>query len=178
MTWPNTTPISTANVDSGLDNPALARVQIQTSIENINAVVAEFSNVGISSAADTQVLQYMANTSQWNNRYPELHRYTERTYDHGTTSGNVVINYNNGNVQKLTANGNVNFSFTNFPTTGTVSVVLRHQTTPAVATFPATVLAAGNDRFLSTDSNVSDIIHISTVGTASTHYVTIVRGFE
>ena len=178
MTWPNTTPISTENLDSGLDNPALARVQILNAVQNINAVVSEFVNVNIASVSDTQLLQYQSNVAQWRNAYPELHRYTERTANLGTASGNITIDYNSGNGQRLTANGNVTLSFANFPVSGTVTLALTHTNTPAVATWPENVRAAGNDRFLSIDPNVTDLIHISTIGSTDYYYVTLVRGYE
>jgi hypothetical protein len=177
MTWPNTTPITTANVDSGLDNPALARIQIKEAIENINAVVAEFSNVAITSAANAHILQYNSTASQWQNGFLELHRFTERTANLGTQANTITINYNDGNVQRCQVSGNLAISFSNFPTSGTVTVLFEHGNPPAVASWPATVRASNNDRFLSTDANVTDMVHISTIGT-STYLVTVVRGFE
>lgn len=176
MTWP-TGNISTANVDNGLDNPALARVQIKQSIDDINAVVAEFGNVGISSAANLQVLQYSGSANQWQNGYLAVHRITEPIYDFGSASGNITVDYNNGNVQRITASGNIAFAMNNFPTSGTVTVLVQHGVTPALATWPNTVVASNNDRFLSTDSNVADIVHISTIGSTATYYVSIIKGY-
>lgn len=176
MTWP-TSAISTENLDNGLDNPALARVQILQAVQNINNVAAEFGNVSITSVANLQMLQYNSGAAQWQNTFPTLHRFKEQTYDFGTSGGNITIDYDNGNVQKITANSNINFSFANFPVSGTVSLVIQHTSTPAVATWPGTVKAANNDRFLSVDANVADIVHISTIGSTSTYYVTIVRGY-
>jgi hypothetical protein len=176
MTWP-TSAISTANLDSGGDNPSLARIQILAAVQDINSVSAEFGNVGVTSVANLHLLQYNSTASQWQNTFPTLHRYSEQAYDFGTTSGNILIDYANGNVQKITANANINISFSNFPVSGTVSLLVQHGATPAVANWPASVRAANNDRFLSVDANVADIVHISTVGSTSLHYVTVVRGY-
>jgi hypothetical protein len=43
MTWPTTT-ISTANMDTGGDNPALARADIKQMADNVNAIKDEFAN--------------------------------------------------------------------------------------------------------------------------------------
>ena len=176
VTWPNTA-ISTENLDSGGDNPSLARIQILAAVQDINSVAAEFGNVGINTVANLQMLQYNSTGAQWQNQFPTLHRYKEQTYDFGTTSGNIVIDYDNGNVQKITANANINITFSNFPVSGTVSLLVQHGASPAVANWPASVRAANNDRFLSVDGNVADIVHISTVGSTSLHYVTVVRGY-
>jgi hypothetical protein len=178
MTWP-TSSVSTSNLDNGLDNPALARIELLQAVKDVNNVAAEFGNVGISSAANLQMLQYNGTASQWQNTFPELHRYKEKTYDHGTTGGNITINYDNGNVQRITSNGTaISFGFSNWPVTGTVSVLIQHGVSPATATWPATVKAAANDRYLSLDANVTDLVHISTIGSTSTYYLTVVRGYQ
>ena len=64
MTWP-TTPVSTTNLDAGSDEPRLARADLKSAVDNVNAIAAEFGNVGISAPANNQVLKY--NGSQWTN---------------------------------------------------------------------------------------------------------------
>lgn len=177
MTWP-TGNISTANVDNGLDNPALARVQIKQSIDDINAVVAEFGNVGISSAANLQVLQYSGSANQWQNGYLALHRYTERLYDHAVTSGNITVDYNNGNVQRLQATGNVNIAFANFPPVGTTTLVFDHNGANRSATFPNTARFQSNISSLTVGSSTIDVLVISTYDSGSTYLISIARNFK
>jgi len=178
MTWPNTTPITTANVDSGLDNPALARIQIKEAIENINAVVAEFSNVAITSAANGHIIQYNSIASQWQNRYPIMFGYAETVYTHTTTSGNITVDFENGNVQRIVPTGNLTLAYANFPLVGTVSLFIEQPATPKTVTFPATAKTQFGDTTLSTLGNVVDIIISSTYNTGSTYVVSIVKGFE
>jgi hypothetical protein len=55
MTWP-TSQVSTTNLDQGTDNPGLARPDLKSAVDNINAVVAEFGNVSLSSSTEGQVI--------------------------------------------------------------------------------------------------------------------------
>ena len=66
MAWP-TTDASTAALDSGTDDPNLARPQIKLNIENANAIKNEFGTVDISSPQNEQVLQYNATSGKWVN---------------------------------------------------------------------------------------------------------------
>lgn len=177
MTWPNLQ-ISTEHLDSGLDNPALARADLKTAVEHVNAIAAEFGNVAVETPADLQFLQYNHAQAQWQNGYPQLHRYSERTYDHGSVSGAVTIDYNQGNVQRMTLTGNVVLTLDNWPTTGTVSVLIAQTGTAYTVTWPSSVRAANNDRYVSTDALAEDLAHISTIGSTDQHYLTLVRGYQ
>ena len=66
MAWP-TTNASTANVDSGSDNPGLARADIKQNIDNINSIINEFGEVVITSPSNGQALVYDADNSRWIN---------------------------------------------------------------------------------------------------------------
>ena len=66
MAWP-TTSASTANLDSGSDNPGLARADIKQNIDNVNAIVAEFGEVVITSPSNGQALVYDSANSRWIN---------------------------------------------------------------------------------------------------------------
>lgn len=148
MTWPTTT-ISTANLDSGLDNPGLAREQLLNTVDAVNNIITEFGDVQAATAQDAQLLQYSTGTDSWTSQFPELHRYTERTTALGNQSGAVNLDFNNGNTQTITATGNLTFAFTNWPATGTVTVILTHDTTARTVTWPTGTLFPGGDKLLS-----------------------------
>ena len=177
MTWP-TSAISTANLDQGSDNPALARAELKTAVDNINSIVAEFGNVAITSAANLQVIQYNGTASQWQNQYAEMFRYSESVYTHSTTSGAVTIDFENGNVQRLPATGNITLAYTNFPACGTVTLVIEQPATPVTVTFPANTLTQFADTTVSTVGNVVDLVITSTYNAGSTYLASIVKGFE
>jgi len=176
MTWP-TANITTANVDNGLDNPALARVQIKQAIDNINSVASEFGNVGITSSTDLHLLQYNSTAGQWQNRFPKLHRYEERLYTHSTTQGNVTIDYSNGNVQRIQATGNIAFSYANFPEVGTLTVIIDHNGATRSATWPASSRFQSNISSLSVGTAPIDVAVISTYDSGTTYLVSLARGF-
>ena len=80
MAWP-TTDASTAALDSGTDDPNLARPQIKLNIENANAIKNEFGNVDITSPQNGQLLQYNSTSAKWVNA----------TVSTGGTNGSTVI---------------------------------------------------------------------------------------
>ena len=176
MAWP-TTPISTANLDSGLDNPGLAREQLLNTVDSVNNITSEFGDVDAASATDLQLLQYLTETGTWTSKFPELHRYTERTTDLGTVSGAVNLDFNNGNTQTLVAAGNLTVTFQNWPATGTVTVIMTHQTTARTITWPGGTLFPGSDKQLSTGliDGQRDMLIISRVPTVG-YIVSIIRG--
>jgi len=66
MAWP-TTNASTTALDSGTDDPNIARPQIKLNIENANAMADEFGTVDISSPQNEQVLRYNSSSTKWEN---------------------------------------------------------------------------------------------------------------
>jgi len=66
MAWPTTNATTTA-LDSGSDDPNLARPQIKLNIENANAIKDEFGTVAISSPQNEQVLRYNTSSARWEN---------------------------------------------------------------------------------------------------------------
>lgn len=170
MTWPNTQ-ISTEHLDSGTDSPALARANLKSAVDNLNSLVAEFT---VGTPASEQVLQYTGST--WTNQYPNLRRYSEPAYAHGTASGNITVNFANGNFQTITANANITIAYTNAPGSGTVTLLVTHGNS-VVATFAnANVRYSGNVRTL-TSTEATDMIVATTVDSGGTYYVSIVKGF-
>lgn len=176
VTWPNTA-ISTDNLDSGGDNPSLAREQILAAVQDINTVAAEFGNVGINSVANLQVLQYNGAAAQWQNGFLALHRFTERLHEVTTTTGNVTVNYNNGNVQRIQATGNVQLTFENFPAVGTVTLVFDHNGANRTATFANTALFQSNVSSLTVGEDTVDVLVISTLNAGTSYLVSIARNF-
>lgn len=52
-----------------------------------------------------------------------LNKYSENVKAHGTTSGTVTLNYNDGNVHELTTSGNVTIAFSNWESSGTACLI-------------------------------------------------------
>ena len=71
MTWP-VTPVSTANLDAGTDEPRLARADIKQAVDNINAIAAEFGNVSAASATNDQILVKSGNVWSGTNTITNL----------------------------------------------------------------------------------------------------------
>jgi len=77
----------------------------------------------------------------------ELKDNSETVFAHGTTSGAITLNHENGHYQTLTTSGSITLSFLNLPLTGKlgriildINVVLTGHT----ITIPTAVLVAGN----------------------------------
>lgn len=66
MAWPTVDATTTA-LDSGGDDPNIARPQIKLNIENANAIKNEFGNVDITSPQNEQLLQYNSTSAKWVN---------------------------------------------------------------------------------------------------------------
>ena len=69
MAWP-ITPATVTHLDSGTDDPNLARPQIKQNIENVNAIVSEFGSVAITTPTNEQVLAYNTTNARWENATP------------------------------------------------------------------------------------------------------------
>lgn len=65
MTWPTSTPASTANVDEGKDKITLARPDIKQNIDNVNAIIDTFA---ITTPSDGDILEYNSTTSKFENK--------------------------------------------------------------------------------------------------------------
>ena len=168
MTWP-TSAISTQNLDAGADNPALARAELKTAVDNINSIAAEFGNLDLSSPANLQLIQYNSTTSQWATDYPVFTRYSEQT----STASTTAIDFNNGNVQRFTLDSAPTFTFTNFPDGGTVSLIIKRTGTAYTATWPANAkFAFGND-VLGIATTTKDIVVISYDATDNEYLISI-----
>ena len=66
MAWPTVDATTTA-LDSGSDDPNIARPQIKLNIENANAIKNEFGTVDITSPQNEQVLRYNSTGAKWEN---------------------------------------------------------------------------------------------------------------
>lgn len=71
MTWP-LTPVSTANLDAGSDEPRLARVELKQAVDNLNSIASEFGNVDISTATNDQILVKSGNVWSGTNTITNL----------------------------------------------------------------------------------------------------------
>lgn len=183
MTWP-TQAVSTQHLDSGADNPALARADLKQAVDNLNSVVEELTTSGVTAGTYGNTQQIPQVTVDVKGRvtsatanYPDLRRYTEPVYTHTTTSGNVTVNFNNGNFQTITATGNITLSFANAPAAGTVTLVLDHNGTARTVTFPTSnIKYASNVRTVSSTAS-TDMIIATTLNNGSNYLVSIVKGF-
>jgi len=59
-TWPSGSKASTTNLDAGADKPSLARADLKTNVDNVNAIIDMF-NIG--SPTNNQVLRYNSTTN-------------------------------------------------------------------------------------------------------------------
>jgi hypothetical protein len=60
-TWP-TSPASTANLDAGTDRPSLARPDLKTNVDNVNAIIDMFN---ITSPSNGNILKYSSSTTKF-----------------------------------------------------------------------------------------------------------------
>ena len=193
MTWPNTQ-VSTQHLDSGTDNPGLARSDLKSAVDNINSVVSEFGNVNTASATEGQVLTRVSNV--WTGSTPTVYgntqvaqylptftgvqnltRYQEPVTTLATTTGAVTVSFADGNQHILNMTGNVTLGFTAAPAAGTITIVANTGASSRSITFANTVRYAGNIRSISTTTNTIDVIVATTVDSGSTYLVSIVKGF-
>ena len=70
----------------------------------------------------------------------------ETVYAHGTTSGSITLNHENGHYQTLTTNGSVSLAFTNFPSAalGRIILDITYASTAHTLTVTTATLAADN----------------------------------
>jgi len=77
----------------------------------------------------------------------ELKDNSETVYPHGTTSGAVALNHENGHYQTLTTSGAITLSFTNMPANnklGRIILDINVVSTAHTMTIPSAVLVSGN----------------------------------
>ena len=89
---------------------------------------------------------------------------SQTVYAHGTTSGVVTLNHENGHYQTLTTNGSITLDLTNFPIATQLGSIILDVTVTAVAhtiTIPTSVLVAGN---VTGGDGSSDTITVPTSG--------------
>ena len=179
MAWP-TTSVSTTHLDEGSDNPALARADIKSAVDNLNGIAGEFGNVAITSASNYDLLQY--NGSAWVNQDLILDGFSETLNDLGSVGTETVnLDFNGRAVAQMVMTGNPTLTFSNTGTSNakTVSLFVKHSGSGRSITFPAGVKFALNDNVLSNTADSIDLIIITTVsvfGSAQV-FVSIVRGF-
>jgi hypothetical protein len=104
----------------------------------------------------------------------QLRQYKEEVHSLGTTSGTITPNVANGNVQKITLNGNLTFSAFTSPEAGQ-SLTLIIDTNGTGRTLTSTMLFAGGTKTLSTTDTV-DIMSVFYDGT--TYYASLSTNFS
>lgn len=104
---------------------------------------------------------------------PVFKDYSEHEKNLGTTSGSVALDFTNGNHQKIIANGNVTFSITNPPSSGSGVMLIdliQDATGGRSFTFPASVKWNGAiTPTLTTTANHRAIIGIRTTDGGTTY---------
>lgn len=101
-------------------------------------------------------------------------------FTNGATSGNVTINWDNGNVQTLTINATVsNLYYTNIIPGGVYTLVLSIGATGSnITNWPTgTLWPNGNTPTLTTTVGAVDIVSVVAIGTASNLYTVINQKF-
>ena len=185
MTWPTSyTNPSTTNLDSGSDSPATARADLKDTVDLVNTMANTLATSGVSAATYGNTQQIPSITFDALGRatsatqvYPALRRYSEPVYTHTTTTGNVTVDFDNGNFQTITTTANVALAFVNAPAAGTVTLVINKVALPYVVTFAnANIKYAGGASTLSPTAN-TDMIVATTLNSGTSYLVSIVRGF-
>ena len=97
------------------------------------------------------------------------------TYSLGTTSGTITPDCANGNVQKITLNGNLTFSAFSNPVAGQTLTLIVTQDATGSRTLTSTMKFSGGAKTLSTAANSIDIISAYYDGT--TYYASLAKGF-
>jgi predicted secreted protein len=131
MTWPTQT-ISTANLDAGADEPRLARADLYSAVQSVNALI---TTVNLGAAADGNFLKFVTN----GNIYPHDHYNTVNSYTQQQritqanltiSSGVVSWNLNTQQAAQITLTQNVTFSNpTNQQAGGTYTVLVKQDGT-------------------------------------------------
>ena len=96
----------------------------------------------------------------------------QTVYNHGTVSGSITLNHENGHYQTINTNGSIALAFSNFPTSGTLGRIVLdiiYTSTAHTLTVTSAVLAADNVTGFSAATN---IITISTSGRYLYEFVT------
>jgi hypothetical protein len=167
--WTATTPstYSNTNVASYLTTRSI------DTYSNANVVSYLTANPQSGTYGNTQVGTYLPTYTGVQN----LTKYIEPVYTSSVTTGNVVLDFANGNHQILTPTGNITLGFTGAPSAATMTVIFATGAASRAVTFANTVLYAGNVRTVSTTTSTTDIIIATTVDAGSTYLVSIVKGF-
>jgi hypothetical protein len=101
--------------------------------------------------------------------------YNEYVNAVGNSSGTITPDCASGNVQTITAVGNITFNaFTN-PVSGQTLTLIITQDATGGRTLTSTMLFAGGSKTLSTAANAVDILTVSYIGT--TYYASLAKGF-
>jgi hypothetical protein len=105
-----------------------------------------------------------------------INYYESPVYDLGTTSGTITPNVTNGNVQKITLNGNLTFSAFSSPIAGQSLTLIVTQDGTGNRTLTSTMKFSDGYKILSTDPNAIDVMCLFYDGT--TYYVALTVGYE
>jgi len=95
----------------------------------------------------------------------------ETVYAHGTTSGTITLNHENGHYQTLTTSGSVSLAFSNFPAAslGRIILDITYASTAHTLTVTSTTLAADNVAGFTAGT---DTITVSTAGRYLYEFIT------
>lgn len=99
----------------------------------------------------------------------------ETIYSHGTNSGAIALNHENGHYQTLTTSGSITLSFSNFPSTSLGRIILDVTvvSTAHTITIPSAVLVSNN---VQGGDGSSDMITVPTSGRYLYEFVTTDAG--
>lgn len=181
MAWP-TTPVSTANVDSGSDRISSARADIKDAFDKLNDIIAEGPGnspdilVNTIDTFDTGTIEFKATVIAPTD-YFQFSRYTESVYSGGNVSISLTPNYNNGLVQTWTANNNFDLNVPTNMVAGSslVLIITQDGTGNRTMTPNASLKFANGVKALSTSANAIDLITIFYTG--SLYLCSLQRGY-
>jgi hypothetical protein len=144
-----------------------------------NANVASYltANPQPGTYGNTQVSAYLPTYIPNYTGVVPVGKYKEAAYVSGTTTGTVILDFNNGNQQVLNASGNITLGFTGAPAAATMSVIFNTGAASRSVTFANTAKYAGNVRTVSSTTNTTDIIVATTYDSGASYLISIVKGF-
>ena len=101
--------------------------------------------------------------------------YTETVYNLGNQSGSVALTQLNGTVQIMTLTGNLTLSISYLPIGGSLTVILKQDSTGSRTLTASSIKFLGGINTLSTAATAIDMLNIFYDGT--NYYATLGRGF-
>ena len=154
-TWP-TSPASTANLDAGTDRPSLARPDLKTNVDNVNAIIDMFNVTA--SPTNGSILKYSSSTTKFE-MVADADVNTTYAISAETTSGGVNLRLTGSDAStddvKFAQGTGITLTRTDASTITVASSVTDTNTTYSISAI--TDGADANIRLTGSDSTIDDI---------------------